>query len=74
MNSTKDRELSSKRRLKLLKLLSDIEDNKINSEKKPLADLYFSENPSRENYISPLDRDTYNTGYLDSFEYMQSLW
>jgi len=74
MNSAKEREISSKRRLKLLKLLSKIYSNNFNSQKKPLADLYFSGNPSRENYISPLGRDTYNTGYLDSFEYMPSLW
>lgn len=74
MKSASERKKSSKRRLKLINLLYKIYNKDVNSEKKPLADLYFEKYPPRENYISPLDRDTYNYGYLDSFEYTPSLW
>jgi hypothetical protein len=63
MVSGEKRNAASKRRLKLFKFLLNYD-----SKKTPLYDLYMDKAPPREEYVSPLDRSSYNYGYLDTFQ------
>lgn len=61
----------SKRRELLLKILSLIEEGAFSSGKTPEDQLFTARIDSpREQYISPADRDTYNSGYMEINEMM----
>lgn len=64
-----DRRDKSKRRQLLLRILALIEQGAFSSGKKP-EDLLFNTKQPREEYISPADRDSYNSGYMEIGEMM----
>lgn len=62
--------MNSKRRLEILKLIDEIYgDSEVKS---PVS--YENDKFPRSSYISPLDRSTYNYGYLDSFEFFDGFY
>ena len=59
-------DMARKKRKQLLrKLLMQIMQGKYNSNKATSNELYPDANSVRQQYLSPLDRDTYNYGYME---------
>ena len=67
-----DRREESKRRQKLFKILKLIADGEFDASKIPFDLLYQAHSGPRQEYISPKDRDTYNSGYMEVSEMMSS--
>lgn len=63
-----ERKQASARRIKLLELLNKISSGEIDAQEVPLDKLYSLYNTNRKEYISPLDRSTYNYGYMTNSE------
>ncbi len=56
------------RRLRLLAILKAISEGKIDSSKYPIDEIFANEVSPRMQYLSPLERSTYNYGFMDSYE------
>ncbi len=65
LEKTVKRREDSQRRERLMKLLALIELGEFDSEKIPEELLYYTGERPREVYISPRDRDNYNSGYME---------
>jgi len=72
LEKTIKRREDSQRRERLMKLLALIESGKFDSEKIPEELLYYEGERPREVYVSPKDRDDYNSGYMEIGEMMVS--
>jgi hypothetical protein len=57
------------RRKRLFQILRDISTGKVDSSKKLLEPI-FNQNGPRQTYISPKDRGTYNSGGMQSSEFL----
>lgn len=62
------RKQTAVRRAKLLDLLNKINSGEVSSEMVPLDKLYSLYSKNRKEYQSPLDRSTYNYGYMTDSE------
>lgn len=64
---TVERRRRSDRRQKLFHILELILDGKIDSSKVPLSKIFNQLGP-RQQYVSPKDRASYNSGYMEAHE------
>ena len=73
VENQEQRKRRQKRRKALLLLIDSVLSGKINSEQEPINNLFEKDTPAREmspqaaprpHYVSPKDRSTYNSGYM----------